>query len=857
MGQQNGTSSSVVGSHLGSTEEPAPDRPADNGRSEVLPPRTQFWGFAAVALQLVLILLVVRNYEVAYRLHFLPVLCVVVSGFLVRAGLPARFRLGFFCLLSLAVIVFVLGWTNGLLVIGIGGGLIAVCRLPVSFALRTAVVVLAALVLAVLRLDLSRPFWPVLGSMFMFRLIVYLYESRREAARAPLGITVAYFFPLQNVCFLFFPIFDFKTFRDTYRAESRWQDAQVGVGFFVTGLGHLLAYRVIKYYLLPSPHQLGDLPHLALFLATNYALYLHVSGYFHIITGVFHLFGFEVPRTHHNYFLASSFTDIWRRINIPWKEFMAKLFFFPAFYAMRRFGTRVAMAVAALWVFVMTWVLHSYQVFWITGGFSLRVFDAGLWLAVGVLVAWNLQRELARSRRPRTAPDESVRGAVGLAARVVGMFVLVSFFWACWNTPGFLPFVGSQLTSAQWFAGWWWVIAGLGVLVAVGATAKLSRDRLSRWAGPRPFSPGRAAGLHVVILAAVIVIGLPEVSELFGSPVARKIGEIRRESVTPVEAAQAVQGYYEEIADAPVRAGGWLTELEGRAPKQQTHYTDMTRPADDLLEQELIPDWRGELAGSPISINRFGMRDRPGLVREKAPGVRRIAMVGSSVVMGYGVADDEPFPRRFEDQLNARREPGDPRYEILNFGTGKSFAIHRRVLLDRKVFDFDPDIVYVVGHQDEFLGTVAHLAKLLATGTELPCPGLKEVIQKAGIAPDTPWGEVQARLQPLAPQIVLAVYRDLVAECRRRGILAVWVYVPMPGVAEPGGLGAELVQVAERAGFVVVDLSDWAVGRRPADVKLSDADHHPNALGQRLIADRLLDAAVRRPDLLGGARVRP
>ena len=74
--------------------------------------------------------------------------------------------------------------------------------------------------------------------------------------------------------------------------------------WIVQGLLHLLAYRVVKYYLLPAPHQLTGVADWAVFLAANYALYLHVSGYFHLITGVFHLFGFGLPRTHQSRYSA-------------------------------------------------------------------------------------------------------------------------------------------------------------------------------------------------------------------------------------------------------------------------------------------------------------------------------------------------------------------------------------------------------------------------------------------------------------------------------------------------------------------------------------------------------------------------
>ena len=44
---------------------------------------------------------------------------------------------------------------------------------------------------------------------------------------------------------------------------------------------------------------------------------------------------------------------------------------------------------------------------------------------------------------------------------------------------------------------------------------------------------------------------------------------------------------------------------------------------------------------------------------------------------------------------------------------------------------------------------------LLTNGNELPYPCLKEVVRRAGITPNDSWGEIQAKLQPLAPGLVL------------------------------------------------------------------------------------------------------
>src|SRR5262245_7960343 len=83
-----------------------------------------------VGAQLVLVLVVVRTFEVAAQNTFFPVLCILAGGFLVHTWLPVRLRPALFPLVSAGGVLFFLGWPDGAWALGIGGGLIAVCYLP-------------------------------------------------------------------------------------------------------------------------------------------------------------------------------------------------------------------------------------------------------------------------------------------------------------------------------------------------------------------------------------------------------------------------------------------------------------------------------------------------------------------------------------------------------------------------------------------------------------------------------------------------------------------------------------------------------------------------------------------------------
>src|SRR5437773_2770160 len=157
-----------------------------------------------------------------------------------------------------------------------------------------------------------------------------------------------------------------------------------------------------------------------------------------------------------------------------------------------------------------------------------------------------------------------------------------------------------------------------------------------------------------------------------------------------------------------------------------------------------------------------------------------------------------------------------------------SHAIHRRVLIERKVFAFEPDVLFYVAHQDELVGPPKHLAKLVYRRNRLPYPCLEEVVRTAGVTPDTAQEAAEGQLRPYGREIVLGIYQGLVQDCRKRGVLPVWVYLPMPGVVEVSVKTAELEKLATEAGFVVVNLASWADGYKAAEVKLTPTDHHAN-----------------------------
>jgi hypothetical protein len=842
--------------------------------------------FLAVVVQFGLLVLVISQWQLE-SLSLSRVMQLAFVGFVIHHFLPLRFRLPFFAGLSLVAVItavghvgpnVIAGWMHGksslssllyhlvpgLALIGIGLGLIGICHLPIRFGARVGLIAVVGAGLAIMRAhsqwfpDVAE-MWVILGSMFMFRLMIYLYDLKHRTAPFSLSRAISYFFLLPNVAFPLFPVVDYKTFCSTYYNEDWPRVYQSGLKWMFRGVVQLLLYRVIYQFAPLDVYKLSSALDVVGCMLGMYLLYLRISGTFHLIVGLLHMFGFNLPETHHLYLLASSFTDFWRRINIYWKDFVMKLFFYPTHFKLRKIGPIWAMSIATIVTFLATWLLHSWQWFWIRGKPLFNWKDFSFWMILGVLVLVTAIYEMTRVRKRTLTPSRvTLRQRLILGLQTAGIFALMCILWAYWSCQTWAEFQALIDAASRPTLREVMIVLGALLLVCVcgmvwGWSSRETSEGRGTQATRAPFHFWPSAG-KVAIGALCLLIG-PTIATRavpgFKPVVARLHGDV----LNARDLAQQRRGYYEELDVNRTENWQWHVAEDPEGWRAGDKVFFRTRP--DFLLRDIVPMVSTTLGSVPITSNHLGMRDRE-YESTKAPNTYRIVLFGASNDMGFGVKDDQTYENLVEDNLNTRvPDARYSRYEILNLSVAADSILQRVLRLEQEGFEFQPDaaVLSITAVDEQFVAS--QLRKALIQGVE-PSPGYREVVQsvvrRARVNGKMPAVMIERRLQPYFSELCTWSFQRFAQQCALRGVRPIVIYRPAP--ADFSGLESaarsRMLGMARAAGLQVIDLSpafDSVTDR--SSLILAKWDDHTTALGHRLLADKLYQELV--PVLFGSS----
>lgn len=826
--------------------------------------------FLLVASQCLAIYWVIRRFRVENELFRLIIL-VAFAGFIIHHLLPLRHRLRFFLTLSAGLVLYSLGLDRGEWIPGdglvrggslfaIGVAIIAICRLPIRFNYRVLLLLGAGAGLAFYRAGFARlepldAIWPILGAMFMYRTACYLYDVEHERTKSTWLHALSYFFLFPALWLFVFPLIDFKTFVREYYNGKATLIYQRGVQWMIRGLIQLLLWRVIYYQVYIDPARITNGAELAQFVLANIGLYLRVTGQFHFAIGLLHLFGFALPETNRKYFLASDFVDYWRRANIYMKDFLMKICYYPLVLHFKRLGERGSVMAAILCTFALTWFLHPYQTFWIAGSFPIEVKDILFWSLLCLGVMYGSLRGL---RTPSAARHtHRWRQSIRLALSTGLTFVLVTCLWSIWSTDDLELWLSiwKQADSST-------AAVGLGAFVLVSAGRLLFDSPVSPW--PRqPAKVNPLKGTSQPVFWAVKSCFLPAALLIAASSdqVFDRLSEPQKViaqsffSNTPNKSGEEflTRGYYENIMDT-ARVSPLLDGALSQKPSswKLLESTPAVRETPDLRTRELVQSQELVINRVPFASNSRGLRDKE-YSQRKPVNTARVALMGSSITMGWNVPKEETFEAILERRLN--QDFKGFATEILNFAVNGYSIVSLVEQLDQQVLQYEPSAVAVVSHPEDPGRAVYMLAKSLSMGYRPRYEFLRKLVAEAGVQPNDPRNWIERKLSPFGRQLTEWSYRQIASTCRENGIEPWLIYLPGVLQTSIGEMDHTLATMAREAGFETVLLYDVYSGVQDrSTLMVAPWDAHPNAAGHRLVADSLHHSLR---DLVGSLRVNP
>jgi GDSL-like Lipase/Acylhydrolase family len=308
-----------------------------------------------------------------------------------------------------------------------------------------------------------------------------------------------------------------------------------------------------------------------------------------------------------------------------------------------------------------------------------------------------------------------------------------------------------------------------------------------------------------------------------------------------MELARA-DGYYEDlIRSSPDRHAP--RPLERPAGRKSFTESGLVDEASDYRRRVLRPNLNARWNGTSFRTNRLGFRG-PEVSRRKPPGTFRIVVLGSSNTMGHGVEDEQTYARLLEGWLVEQVGP-DRRVEVVNLAVSGDSPTQQLLRLQVEVPDLEPDWVLSDITALDLSLEEQHLQWVVKKGVEVPYDFVREALAKSKVNANDSTDEFRKKIGPFLKPMLDRTIEARATEARRIGAPLTVVILPRAdSKTESPGLFQLFRELSDRHGLDQVDLSGTFVRLELDEYRIAPWDHHPNALGHRLIFARLRDGLL-------------
>ena len=267
-----------------------------------------------------------------------------------------------------------------------------------------------------------------------------------------------------------------------------------------------------------------------------------------------------------------------------------------------------------------------------------------------------------------------------------------------------------------------------------------------------------------------------------------------------------------------------------------------------MLGHEHIPLKEAILQSIKIRINSHGLRGDE--IKPKQEGIKRILFLGSSITLGWGVAEEETLTERLVDMFDAEGKPT----EVLNAGVGNYNSVRYVEQFLTRLTHLEPNVIvvqYFVNDAESiefsrgnwFLRNSQFGVTLWTAWNQLFRSKGKEALLKhynLTYAPNT-----------RGFQDMLSALKRLAGYAKDKKISIVFVMTPDFHNFKDypfDSIHHSMAEISRDLGFVYVDLLPTFLHRDAKKLWSTPGDPHPNSFGHELMANTLYPF-LKNPDL--------